>query len=353
MKVTVTKFLNVRVGRPSVNAPCFQFLAPGTELEVDGKFYDGDVFDGSNQWMKDGADNYYWSGGLNIPALGPSISFTPFDEKDFWWLHDFQVGELWKKGLSGKGVKIAALDSGLSLPHPDLVLENENLFDVTNGPSGITDQTGHGTHVTGIMKGTNNGFGIKGIAFNANLFFAKITDDFDGDLIQNLVKGIDWAVQQKVDIISISQGFEENNAKLEQSINRAIGNNILVVCACGNKDGTAGNTILFPARFPNTLAIGGLQKNRTPLPDTINAAQVHLFAPGENILSTHLNGTYKEESGSSQATPFVTAIAALLLESGRKTNPGLLGSDIRKKLIDTAAITAFGKVIHPLKAFNS
>ena len=58
MKVTVKDYLNVRVGKPSVNAPCYQYIAPGSEIEVDGKLYTGDMYDGSDQWMKDEGGNY-------------------------------------------------------------------------------------------------------------------------------------------------------------------------------------------------------------------------------------------------------------------------------------------------------
>ncbi|SHK70613.1 hypothetical protein SAMN04488028_107198 [Reichenbachiella agariperforans] len=67
MKVTVTKYLNVRVGKPSVNAPCYQYLAPGSEIEVGEKLYLGDSYDGMDTWYRDEADNYYWSGGFLLP----------------------------------------------------------------------------------------------------------------------------------------------------------------------------------------------------------------------------------------------------------------------------------------------
>ncbi|MCW3104129.1 MAG: hypothetical protein JWO09_2569 [Bacteroidetes bacterium] len=70
MKVTVKYYLNVRVGKPSVNAPCHGYLVPGTEIEVDGKLYDGDQFEGTYKWMKDNAGNYYWAGGINSPVTG-------------------------------------------------------------------------------------------------------------------------------------------------------------------------------------------------------------------------------------------------------------------------------------------
>ena len=75
MKVLVKHFLNVRAGKPSVNAPCYQYLAPGSEVEVDGKLYKGDQFEGINTWLKDDVDNYYWSGGVeNIQRAAPATT---------------------------------------------------------------------------------------------------------------------------------------------------------------------------------------------------------------------------------------------------------------------------------------
>lgn len=76
MDVTVTKYLNVRIGQPSVNAPIHSYLQPGDKLEVDGKQYRGDVYDGNNYWYRDAAGNYYWSGAISAPdvALGEAFS---------------------------------------------------------------------------------------------------------------------------------------------------------------------------------------------------------------------------------------------------------------------------------------
>ena len=88
MKVTVTKYLNVRVGKPSVNAPCYQYLAPGSILDVDGNIYKGDVFDGINTWLKDDSGNYYWVGGLDKDNFKNQL-LTKITDK--WWLQNFNI----------------------------------------------------------------------------------------------------------------------------------------------------------------------------------------------------------------------------------------------------------------------
>lgn len=346
MKVTVTKPLNVRVGKPSVNAPCYQYLAPGSEIETDGKLYKGDEYKGIDTWVKDLAGNYYWSGGIEIPQ--PAVSAADlFRIDDFWWLKNYNIDKLWSNGLTGSGIKIAVLDSGVSLPHPDLILETDHLKDHSKS-NNVTDRTGHGTHVTGIIKATNNGFGVKGIAFNADFYFGKVSNDLRGDRVDYLANAIQWAVNLGVDIISTSIGFSDSDPLLEAAVKAASDKNILVIAAAGNDDGTTGNNILYPARYESVLSVGGLQKNDQPLPDTINASQTNLFAPGEKILSTYLNSGYHAMTGSSQAAPFVAGVACLVLESKRKSNPNYAAIQIKQDLLTSARNASFGKIIKPV-----
>ncbi|WP_333821464.1 S8 family peptidase [Ohtaekwangia sp.] len=353
MKVTVKDYLHVRVGRPSLTAPSYQYLAPGSELEVDGKLYNGDVYKGVNTWLKDAANNYYWSGGIDIREIVSAITLQEYNEADFWWHNDFNVSELWKKGLTGDKIKIAVLDSGIALPHPDLIVNPANLKDLTNSPSGVADQTGHGTHVAGIIIASNNGFGVKGLAYNSNFYLGKITNDIHGDDVSFLVKSITWAIDQTVDIISISNGVPDNNAALESAVNNAIAKGILVVAAAGNKDETTGNNILYPAKYSGVLSVGGVTRAHTPLADTINASDTNIFAPGEEILSTSLNKGYVTLTGCSQATPYVAGIAALLLEAVRKKNSNYRAHDLRTQLMNHADTLPYGKLINPVNTLNN
>lgn len=345
--------MNVRVGQPSVNAPSFQYLAPGSELEVDGQLYKGDKIEGIDTWLRDRANNYYWSGGLEkLPGVETPIALEEFVESNFWWYNDFNIGKLWSEGLSGEGIKIAVLDSGIALPHPDLILNGSNQKDLSKSNSGMVDWTGHGTHVAGIIKATSNGFGVKGLAFNSNFYIAKITNDIHGDRLEYLIDAIHWAIDNKVHIISISNGVAENNPLLESAIKKAFGQEILVICAAGNKLESSGTDILYPAKYPQALSVGGVTKSKEMLPDTINNIQTDIFAPGEDILSTSINKSYVSLTGSSQATPYVAGVAALLLEAARKKDPQYNPSNLKKELLEGANPKPFGKLINPVNSLN-
>ena len=229
-----------------------------------------------------------------------------------------------------------------------------NLKDLSVSGTGMTDWTGHGTHVCGIIKGCNmSGGGIKGLAFESKFYLGKITHDVHGDeKIEFLIKGIEWAIENSVNIVSISNGRRDNNAALEAIIKKAFANKILIVCAAGNKDAASGDDILYPAKYDETLSVGGITQGKAPLPDTINIAKTDIFAPGEAIRSTSLKSTYASLSGSSQAAPYVAGVAALLLQAVRKKNGNYDPCDLKNELIKHADTKPFGKLINPLETYK-
>jgi len=319
MKLKVNANLNVRVGKPSLNAPCYQYLAPGSILEVDGNLYPGDKYDGINTWYKDEAGNYYWSGG--VEEINSNI-VKEFIKDQYWWLKDYGIQELWKFGLTGKGIKIAILDSGLSLPHPDLNIELSQCIDVSeNNLNSINDKTGHGTHCTGIIAASNNGFGVKGIAYDSEIYFCKITNDEVGDNVYYLNKGLEWAINNKVDIISISQGYKMPDKNLEILLNKANELNIIVVCSGGNQSNLETfSDILYPAKYNSTIAVGAIDQTKKVVERTIYSDNLNIMAPGSEIYSTFLNSSYKSESGSSQAAAYVSGVIALFLQKYKQDN---------------------------------
>jgi subtilisin family serine protease len=350
MKVIVNKYLNVRTGNPSINAPCYQYLAPGSEIQVDGIIYQGDSYEGVDTWMKDYAGNYYWSGGLEKENLKNQL-LTGINDK--WWLKNFNIAEIWSKGITGKGVKIAILDTGISYPHVDLDLDKNLFNDVTDSSSGTQDLNGHGTHCTGIIKALNNEQGSIGIAYHSVIYVCKIRHDTLGDKNDYLVKGIKWAIAQNVDIISISKGdpFEDQN--IGSAIHDADIKGILVVAAAGNRiTGYPDDHIYYPARYETTLSVGGIDENNMPLQNSLLTNETNIFAPGKQILSTYKNNGFISLSGSSQATPYIAGVSALVLEFQRLKNPQIEPKNIKDLILKNADVSAFGKIINIKNMFT-
>jgi subtilisin family serine protease len=350
MKVTVTKYLNVRVGKASVNAPSYQYLAPGTILEVEDKTYKGDKYEDKDDWLKDAAGNYYWIGGVDYPEPANQVT-SAGPEK--WWLTNFGIKEIWASGYTGLGVKIAILDTGISYPHTDLSLDKTLFTDVTKSASGIDDKIGHGTHCAGIIKASNNEFGSTGIAYNSTLYICKTTHDQYGDKDEYILQGIKWAIGQNVDIISISKGQPMEGEGIHQAIMDANAQGILIVAAAGNlTPGFPDNHIFFPARYPETLSVGGTDENNKPLHDAILTNETNIYAPGKEIPSTFINNSYASLSGSSQATPYVAAACALLLEFKRNTDPHFPANEIKGLILKNATNANVGKLINLANLFD-
>lgn len=252
---------------------------------------------------------------------------------------------LWKE-CSGNGVTIAVIDSGCDINHPDLkanivgginLVEGQNMLD-------IRDESGHGTHVAGIIAANGR---IKGGAPNAKLLIIKVFDLSSQCDIRRIVRALDYAVNwrgpdgARVDIINMSFGGAKSSKLLEDAVKRASASGVLIVCAAGNSgDGNDSTVELdYPAAYPETLSVGAVKHDFTACYFTNTNDHVEVAAPGEDIVSTYINSGYASMSGTSMACPHVTAFAACIMEkfmkrTGRKPTACELRDIIRLMTID-------------------
>lgn len=330
MKVTVKTFLNVRVGKPSVNAPCYQYLAPGTELEVDGNLYPGDKFEGIDFWLKDEAGNYYWSGGVDY---APSLLQPPsIDQSEvFYWVQRFGLDEAFERLKEQvTKVRITILDTGIDEKHPDLtnqVKQKENLVWCNKV---VDDNDGHGTHCSGILVGAGT-IKVKGILPGCKLNVGKVmnftTGGFNGLNAETLIDAINTFAPIS-DVISISAGIPNDVPELHQIIKKFAAQGVLFVAAIGNIESS--NTASYPAKYEECIGVGALDANLVLSKHTIRDSGIDICFPGENIVSAIPTsmGSYGSKSGTSMATPFVAGIVALI----KAKNSSATVSDIKQEL---------------------
>ena len=226
---------------------------------------------------------------------------------------------MWNKGYTGDGVKVAILDSGC-IQHPDLInniIGGKN-FTSEGSETDYNDLNGHGTHVAGIIAGNGK---VMGVAPNAKLLILKVLDKTGNGNCQGIYDAINYAIEQKVDIINMSLGIAINVNEIHTMLKKAVDNNICVVCACGNEgDGKAfTDEYSYPAGYNEAISVGAIDNARVNAVFTNSNKEVDLVAHGVNVVSTHLNYGYHSMSGTSQATPHVTGALALLKEYYRKT----------------------------------
>ncbi|WP_462406568.1 S8 family peptidase [Gracilibacillus sp. Marseille-QA3620] len=225
--------------------------------------------------------------------------------------------ELWNE-TKGAGITVAILDTGVDTDHPDLqgrIVGGRNFTtDDQSDPTNFEDYNGHGTHVAGTIAATNDEKGVVGVAPEVSLLIVKVLDKNGSGQYKWIIDGINYAVAQKVDIISMSLGGPEDVLELHQAIQNAVMNNVLVICAAGNEGDGDDTTeeLSYPGCYNEVIGVGAVDLDRNSSPFTNSNTEVDLVAPGEKILSTYLNGKYATLSGTSMATPHVSGAMALI-----------------------------------------
>lgn len=242
-----------------------------------------------------------------------------------WGLKQTGIPDLWLQ-TSGAGVKVAVLDTGVAPYHPDLqpITAMVNMTQ-TGHPAWASDDVGHGTHCAGIITARSNGQGVVGVAHEADLYVAKVIRGADGDA-QRVADGIRWAINEGVQVISMSFTARKDYACIRQAVERALRAGCFLVAAAGNEPGGpfSGSTIRFPAKYDGVIAVGSVALTSddpsVPLKDRVQVSglstygrELDLVAPGVDVLSTYPPDKYAMATGTSQAAAFVAGAVALVL----------------------------------------
>lgn len=245
-------------------------------------------------------------------------------------------------GNKGTGVSVAVIDTGIDYAHPDL---DDNFIDGINfvqkldgtlDPLDFFDQSGnsHGTHVAGVIAAEENGFGVIGVAPEAHLYAIRVLDGAGFGLLSWIISGIEWAVENNVDIINLSiQGPHAQS--LEDACAQAYNSGVLVVAAGGN---TNGGSLLYPGAYDSVIAVTGTDASDMKAYFSPIGPEVELAAPGLSILSTVAGGVYDVLNGTSQASPHVAGVAALFYSMGilDENGNGSINDEVREMLQMTA-----------------
>jgi minor extracellular protease Epr len=239
-----------------------------------------------------------------------------------WGIARVKAPETWNNS-TGKNVKIAVLDTGISSTHTDLAVSGGiNLVGKLKNNK-WNDDNGHGTHVAGIIAARNNTIGVVGVAPDAQLYAVKVLDAYGNGYISDVIEGIDWSVQNNMNVVSMSLGTTAYSQALNDSTANAYKTGILLVAAAGNSgDGNLGtDDVLYPAKFDSVIAVSAVDYNNIAPVWSADGAKVELAAPGVDIYSAWLNGGYVNASGTSMAAPFVSGVAALIKSKNLSMTP--------------------------------
>ncbi|KIL46699.1 methionine adenosyltransferase [Jeotgalibacillus alimentarius] len=240
-----------------------------------------------------------------------------------------QAPSLWESDLTGHGVKIGIIDSGIAA-HNDLRIAGGASF--VSYTTSYRDDNGHGTHVTGIASALDNQIGIKGIASGADIYALKAFDHTGTGTLSSMIAALDWAVKNEMDIVNMSLGSEYDSSAARRAIEQAEAEGVLMIASSGNNGQKSGHKVSYPAAYPETIAVGAVDRNRNYASFSSVGTAVDLVAPGTDIGSTYLNERYVRMSGTSMAAPYVTGAAALLMEK----YPAADSQWIKEQLLEAA-----------------
>lgn len=332
--------------------------------EVEKELVEGQAFKGNNKWYKSkNGEFYFWSGrakevdatGVIPTPIPPQDNELKFDAtKMNWAIKDLGILEKfwneWK--LTGKGIKVAILDSGIDETNPDLKTAVKGFKNFTPGQEETTtvnDTFGHGTNCAGLIGGR----GIEqvyGIAKDCDLYIAKIGSRPQLPTLESFSAGLDWAKTMQVDIISMSVTLSDGafggdpikENQFEEKINDLHKAGILLVAATGN-DNLADDVQEYPAYFTNCLSIGAVKRDGKIHPMSGKSKEVNLVAPGDNLLTTGLHNKVVPFDQTSAATAICSGILALLKQHIKEANPNMTISELIQILKDSASYNDFDK----------
>ena len=272
---------------------------------------------------------------------------------------DMDVPEAWA-GATGAGVKVAVVDSGIQLDHPDLAgrlatnpaesgagKETNGVDDDGNGlvddwrgwdfiqdDNEPDDVRGHGTHVAGTIAAVNgNGAGITGVAYDAQVINLRALGNDGTGPWSGIAEAFDLAGDMDARIVNASLGGVGSIPAITQVFN-SHPDTLFVVSAGNDEVNLETGTDYYPCEAPaaNVICIGA-SDNSDALADFSNygTTAVDVFAPGVSVVSTHLSSGYVYMNGTSMASPNVSGVAALLLAR----NPALTTAQLKQTLMST------------------
>jgi len=257
---------------------------------------------------------------------------------------------------TGRGIRVAIIDSGIDLDHPDLYVTDG--YNAINSRKSYNDDYRHGTHVAGIVAALDNEIGVIGTAPKVELYAVKVLNSRGIGFASDIIDGLQWSIDHGMQVANMSIGSSGSSQSYHDAITAAYNAGITIVAAAGN-NGEGDGSIVWPARWPETIAVSATCSN-TKSPDTCkegkaivmdtnaedglayfssyassidepnddsSVVSINLLAgPGEEINSTWNDGYYHLGSGTSMATPHVTGVVALVLRARGCTPENRLAS---------------------------
>ena len=270
-----------------------------------------------------------------------------------WGLKAIEANNTWEISTGSRDVIVAIIDTGVDNNHPDLsnniwinpaeianngIDDDENGFiddisgwDFVNDDNDPYDDHVHGTHMAGIIGAELNNYGLVGVAPTITIMPIKAVDASGIEYEDLVAKGIDYAVSNGAHVLSISLGFRSQGSILQQSIENAWNEGLVIVAAAGNE---GLEMEYYPAAHPDVIAVGSFDVYFQIGIESNYGDHLEILAPGVNINSTiptSFDTPFLAWTGTSMATAFVSGTVALMLS----VNTNLTNTEVREILHTT------------------
>ena len=305
-----------------------------------------------------------------VAVIDTGIDINHKDLKANLWNNPGETGLVQTDFCRGQKNALALKDcnkasNGIDDDHNGIIDDVHGVDFVTNGSS-LIDNHGHGTHIAGIIgaKSENGSGGVSGVSPNVSLMILKYYDPKASNTnnLRNTIQAIKYAVKMKANIINYSGGGTDYSSEELAAIKEAEQAGILVVAAAGNERSNSDETgkHYYPADYDvtNIISVTAVNCEETKVLPSSNygVRTVDLAAPGENIHSTLPGNSYGPMTGTSQATAFVTGVAALIWSYNRDFS----ASDVKKYILKTGdeyttllSKTGTAKLLNSYRALTS
>lgn len=227
----------------------------------------------------------------STPHLNEGVS-TP------WGIMAVNAGAAWETARAGSKARVLVLDTGIDPKHPALKSNFEkgrNFFQSFDGPNpeDFIDKEGHGTHVAGTIAGAyNEQTGFTGVAPLAKILMGRVCGDLGCSNIA-VAQGINWGVEQKVDVISMSLGGPSTSSAERRAVENAEKAGVTVIAASGNGGNAA---VSFPAALPTVIAVGAVDSSIKKTSFSQWGPELDIVAPGAAVVSTVPQGTGRDSA---------------------------------------------------------
>lgn len=326
MEKAILKYSLYRRTQPTNEIKSTIHLPKGSVIEVEA-MVEGRAIDKITTWYKATDGYYYWGGGVEkvedafsmLTTAEPAINFPP---ATFNWKNNFIGLTDNLKQFTGKGVKVAIIDTGVDLQHPDIANNIKDDRDFTQSNTKQIDGVGHGTAIAGIIGGNSKtDKGIIGVAPECTIVPLRVmrNSEAESDLAKNVKEAIQHAININVDVINMSLNLSRvDTSEIEILIKQAADKGIVLIASAGRINELIVRGVTYPGKDPNVISIGStnlLFEQRI----IDNHPQRLDFLAGDHSFWTlsSKDEKYTTVHGSSFCAAFLSGLAALIIAAER------------------------------------